>query len=127
MARKPKTKEVIPTERMEQIKFVTWLKKHGFWVSASANGGSRNLIEAINLKRMGVAKGFPDIEVPLPVPPYHGFYVEMKRSVGGKVSPEQIEWITYLKDKGYFAEVAHGFLHAKKLFEDYIALMPKAA
>ena len=119
--------KLMPTERQEQIKFVVWLRKQGFRVSASANGGSRNYFEACNLKRMGVSPGFPDIEVPLPSGNYHGFYVEMKRQKGGKVSKEQIEWLSYLKDNGYFAEIANGFEEAKTLFLEYLSFTPKAA
>ena len=117
----------LPTEAQEQIKFVVWLQKHGFRVSGSANGGSRNLYEAMKFKRMGVSPGFPDIEVPLPSGHYHGFYIEMKRQKGGKVSPEQRDWLDYLKEKGYYAEVAKGFEEAKELFLHYLSFMPRAA
>lgn len=117
----------LPTEQQEQIKFVVWLRKQGFRVSASANGGSRHLYEAMNLKRMGVSKGFPDIEVPLPSGQYHGFYLEMKRQKGGKVSREQREWLEYLKDNGYYAEVANGFEEAKEMFLHYLSFTPIAA
>jgi len=96
-------------------------------VAASANGGSRHLLEAIALKKMGVSKGFPDVEVPLPSGRYHGFYVEMKRQKGGKVSIEQAEWLAYLREKGYWAEVARGFEEAKEMFLHYLSFMPKAA
>lgn len=96
-------------------------------MSASANGGSRHMLEAINLKRMGVSAGFPDVEIPLVRGHYHGFYIEMKRQKGGRLSPEQAEWLSYLREQGYFAEVAKGFEEAKKMFLDYIALTPKAA
>jgi hypothetical protein len=85
------------------------------------------MLEAINLKRMGVSAGFPDIEIPLPCGHYHGFYIEMKRQKGGRLTPEQAEWLSYLKGQGYFAEMAKGFEEAKKMFLDYIALTPKAA
>lgn len=122
-----KTVPELPTERQEQIKFVVWLKKQGYRVSASANGGSRHYLEAVNLKAMGVSPGFPDIEVPLPSGSYHGFYIEMKRKKGGKISPEQREWINYLKGKGYYAEVANGFEEAKEMFNFYISCTPTAA
>jgi hypothetical protein len=112
------------TEEHEQTIFVVWLKKQGFWVSASANGGSRNLFEAMKLKRMGVSAGFPDIFVPLPTPKYHGFFCEMKRLKGGKVSEAQLEWLQYLRDKGYYAEVAQGADEAKELFKFYLSTMP---
>ena len=120
-------KEAIPKEDYEQIVFVIWLKKQGFGVSASANGGSRNLYEAIKLKRMGVWAGWPDVFVPLPTPIYHGFFCEMKRRKGGKVSPAQVECLQYLRDKGYYAEVANGADEAKELFKFYLSTLPKAA
>lgn len=118
--------EKLPTERQEQILFVTWVRKQGYRLSASANGGSRHMLEAINLKRMGVSAGFPDIEIPIPCGHYHGFYVEMKRQKGGRLTPEQAEWLSYLREQGYFAQMAKGFEEAKQMFLDYISL-PKAA
>ena len=113
-------KKKIPTEREEQIRFVTWVKKLGYRVSASANGGSRYLLEAMNFKRMGVSKGFPDIEIPLPKGGFHGFYLEMKRLKGGKLSDEQIEWINYLNEQGYYAVIANGCEEAQKMFLTYL-------
>src|SRR5215467_2664073 len=127
MTRTVNVKKVIPTEDQEQIKFVTWLKKQGFKVVASANGGSRNLFEAMKLKRMGVSSGFPDVFVPIATPKFHGFFVEMKRIKGGKVSETQIEWLSYLRDNGYYAEVAHGFEEAKEMFNFYLSTLPFAA
>lgn len=114
-----------PSEKHEQICFVVWLKKQGYKVSASANGGSRHFLEAMSLKAMGVSKGFPDIQVPLPIGPYHGFYCEMKRQKGGKISSEQAEWIDYLKSKNYFAGVAYGFEEAKEMFLHYLSFTQK--
>ncbi len=127
MTRTVRQKDALPTEAQEQIKFVVWLRKQGYRVSASANGGSRNLFEALKFKKMGVSAGFPDIEVPLPAGPYHGFFIEMKRQKGGKVSNEQREWLSYLRDKGYYAEVAYGFEEAKVMWTDYISHFNYAA
>lgn len=113
-------------ERETQIKFAVWLAKMGFRYNASAAGGYRDPREGQNFKRMGVSKGFPDIEVPYPITPYHGFYLELKSS-SGKLSPEQLEWINYLKKQGYYAEVAYSFEEAKEHFEYYLSLLPSAA
>jgi hypothetical protein len=126
MTRKANLKQTILTEAQEQVLFVAWLKKKGHRASASANGGKRNLLEAMKLKRMGVSPGFPDVQVPFPCGPYHGFYVEMKRKKGGKVSKEQREWINYLKDTGHYAEVAKGFEEAKEMFEHYLSFQKAA-
>ena len=42
------------------------------------NGGSRNQLEAANLKRQGVKAGVPDLCLPVPRNGKHGLYVEMK-------------------------------------------------
>ena len=42
------------------------------------NGGSRNEIEAANLKRQGVKAGVPDLALPVARKGYHGLYIEMK-------------------------------------------------
>ena len=117
----------IPTERQEQIWFITWLRKQGYRCHHSPNGGKRNILEGYNLKMMGVSAGFPDVEVPLPSGHYHGFYCEMKPIKGGRLTDEQREWLSYLRDKGYWAEVAHGFEEAKEMFLHYLSFTPKAA
>lgn len=127
MTRIVKVKKAIPTEDYEQTVFVTWLKKQGYWVAASANGGQRNLYEAMKFKRMGVAPGFPDVFVPLPTSKFHGFFIEMKRIKGGKVSDLQIEWLSFLRGKGYYAEVAHGAEEAKEKFRLYLLTIPAVA
>ncbi len=109
-------------EECEQIKFVIWLQKKGFRLHHSPNGGRRSIVEGAKFKRMGTSAGFPDIEVPYPCGKYHGFYIEMKPEKGGNLSSAQQEWLNYLREKGYFAEKAHGFLEAKEMFEHYISL-----
>ena len=109
-------KNTTPTEAQEQIKLAVWLTKKGIRFTASANGGTRKLLEAIKFKRMGVSSGFPDVEIPLPVAPYHGLYIELKRQKGGKLSDNQIEWLRYLTEKGYYAVSARGFEQAKEIY-----------
>ena len=117
----------LATEEQEQITFVSWLKLMKIRVVASSNGGSRNLIEAVKLKKMGVSPGFPDIEIPLPSGNYHGLYIEMKRKKGGVISEKQLEWLNYLNEKGYYAAVANGFEEAKKIVLDYLSFTKIAA
>lgn len=115
-----------PSEAEEQIKFVVWLKKQGIRVAASANGGSRNLLEALKFKNMGVSPGFPDLFIPAPCGGYTGLFIEMKRTKGGKVSPEQQEWLTYLRGVNYYCSVAYGFEEAKEIFSQYASLCKKS-
>lgn len=84
------------------------------------NGGSRNRIEAHNLKLEGVKAGVPDICLPVPCGDYHGLYIELKRTKGGVVSDAQKEWIEMLNDRGYLAVVANGANEAIKVISDYL-------
>lgn len=84
------------------------------------NGGSRNRIEAHNLKLEGVKAGVPDICLPVPCGDYHGLYIELKRTKGGVVSDAQKEWIEMLNDRGYLAVVANGATEAIKVISDYL-------
>ena len=84
------------------------------------NGGSRNRIEAHNLKLEGVKAGVPDICLPVPCGDYHGLYIELKRTKGGVVSDAQKEWIEMLNDRGYLAAVAKGATEAIKVISAYL-------
>lgn len=71
-------------EAAEQIKLFRWAS----WAIQQypelelmyhiPNGGSRNPIEAANLKRQGVRSGVPDICLPVPRGKYSALYIEMK-------------------------------------------------
>lgn len=127
MRKKLKAVATVPTEDQDQIRLATWLALQGIKFTASANGGSRNYIEAAKLKRMGVSAGFPDIFIPLPSGGYHGLFIELKRAKGGKVSPHQMLWLQYLRDKHYYADIAYGFDEAKEIVINYLRLTPQAA
>ena len=113
-------KKIIPTERDEQIKLVKYLKWNKIPHYAVPNGGSRNPIEAKNMKAEGVSAGVPDICIPVPNKKYHGLYIEMKRQNGGRVSEKQKEWIDRLNQNGYLAVVCRGFDEAKEVVESYM-------
>lgn len=117
----------IATEDQEQIKLATWMTKQGIRFYAIPNGGKRNLLEAVKLKRMGMSAGVPDLCIPIPSGSYHGLYLELKREKGGKVSHEQAEWLAFLTEKGYYAQVAKGFEEAKEIILHYFSLTRPAA
>jgi hypothetical protein len=111
-----------PTEQQEQIALVKWLKLNSIMHTASANGGRRDLVDAVNLKRAGVSAGFPDLEIPIPFNGKHGLYIEMKRMRGGVVSLEQKEWLDYLNLVGYVAKVAHGCHEGIEIVREYLGM-----
>ena len=109
-----KVNKPILTEAQEQCLLFEWaaLKKIDT-MFAIPNGGSRHILEAVNLKKQGVKKGIPDIFLATPTINYHGLFIEMKRTKGGVVSPEQKEWIAKLEKNGYCCIVCKGFEEAK--------------
>jgi len=123
----PRNLQLIPTEDQEQAKLCAWLTKEGIRFYAIPNGGSRNLIEAVKFKRCGVQPGIPDLCIPIPSGSYHGLYIELKRIKGGRISDSQIYWLTFLREKGYYAEVANGCQEAKEIIIHYLSLTKPAA
>ena len=115
----PKT-QICSLERDDQIAFVSLLEKKGIIFYAIPNGGSRNLLEAVNLKRQGVKPGIPDICIPIPTKSHHGLYIELKRLKNSRVSDNQRYWIDKLNALGYRAEICHGWLNAIRTVEDYL-------
>lgn len=89
---------------------------------AVPNGGSRNRIEAANLKKQGVKAGVPDICLPVARNGFNGLYIELKRQKGSRTSPEQKEWIEQLEQQGYKAVICFGFDEGKKVLEEYLGI-----
>lgn len=113
-----------PSEAREQMTFFSYVNmKAGQderykMIFAVANGGSRNKIEAANLKRQGVLAGVPDIFVDVPSDKYHGLRIELK--VGkNKPTDKQKEMIERYNRLGYKAVVCYGADEAIKMLEDY--------
>lgn len=84
------------------------------WLFAIPNGGFRTKSEAGRFKASGVKSGVPDICLPVKRGPYSGLYIELKRpdSIGrkeGKPSPEQEDWIDFLRSQGFGAMVCVGY------------------
>ncbi len=85
------------------------------------NGGSRNEIEAANLKRQGVKAGVPDLALPVARNGYHGLYIEMKFGKN-KASEKQKWWIEQLQEQGYKAVICYGAEEAIETLKAYIGV-----
>lgn len=108
-----------PSENDEQIAFVKWLKLKHILFYHIPNGGFRSIREGIRFKLLGVRAGVPDICIPIPANGFHGLYIEMKKTKGGKLSMDQSAWIEELCNQKYHATVAHGCEEAVKIVEEY--------
>lgn len=83
------------------------------------NGGSRNKIEAANLKKQGVKAGVPDLFLPVARDGYFGLFIEMKFGKN-RTTAQQKEWIKELRDQGYRCEVCYGWEAASEVLADYL-------
>ena len=114
-----------PHEEEEQKALIQWTymmanKYQGLdLIFAIPNGGSRNQIEARNLKLTGVKAGVPDLFLPVSRKGKHGLFIEMKRKEGGRLSDYQKEWIQRLTEQGYQTAVCKGFEEAINVIETY--------
>lgn len=133
-----KSKAIQPIkEWQEQALFVEWfeLQYPRLKLFAIPNGELRPFQEredkrgntvrysptAQKLEAMGLRAGVPDLVIPEPRYPYHGFYLEMKRNDGkSDTTDAQKIWLDYLEGKGYYTIVAAGFEAAKQGFEKYM-------
>lgn len=88
------------------------------------NGGSRNRLEAANLKRQGVKPGVPDLCLPVARGTFHGLYIEMKYGKN-KTSPLQDGWIESLRNQNYAVFVCYGWQQAAEVIKKYLNLEEK--
>lgn len=85
------------------------------------NGGSRNKLEAANLKRQGVKAGVPDLFLPVSRGGYHGLFIELKYGKN-KPTEKQTEWLKNLNEQGYAVAVCYGCEEASKKILKYLKL-----
>ncbi len=115
----------IPTEHQEHLAFLRWLKlAYPLLFPLCVHypiGELRDERIGAKLKRMGAKEGFPDFMILIPSKGKHGLFIELKRTIKGKVTPAQTAWIKKLNELGYRAEFAFGWVAAKEIFEDYLS------
>jgi len=75
------------------------------------NGGSRNVLEAINLKRMGVLSGVSDLIV---LTPSKMLFIEVKNEVGTQ-SPAQKEFQARVESLGFQYFIVRSLADFKKI------------
>lgn len=85
------------------------------------NGGSRNKLEAANLKKQGVKAGVPDLFLPFSRGGYHGLFIELKYGKN-KPTKKQTEWLKSLNEQGYAVAVCYGCNEASEKILKYLKL-----
>ncbi|EKN4181136.1 VRR-NUC domain-containing protein [Yersinia ruckeri] len=112
-------------ETEEQAALIAWADKTvingiciGDYLIHIPNEGKRGPKAARDAKRLGLRKGVPDLFLALPRGGYAGLWIEMK-TLNGKPTVYQQQWIERMKNSGYSAVVCKGFENAKKIIELY--------
>lgn len=88
-------KPPVPTEYEEQSALIEWAdlasKKWPAlrWLHSINNGAYVSIGVAVKLKKAGTRRGIPDLMLPVAHGGFHGLYVELKRTKGGHVDPDQ--------------------------------------
>ena len=85
------------------------------------NGGSRNKLEAANLKKQGVKAGVPDLFLPVSRGGYHGLFIELKYGKN-KPSEKLTVWLNNLNDQGFAVAVCYGCDEASEKILKYLKL-----
>lgn len=107
-----------------QVSIVEWIRRHvelRDHIFSIPNEGRRDLRFGNRLSRMGLCKGASDLMLAIPSRNYHGLFIEIK-SIDGKLTPEQKEFINHRNDKGYFAKDVHSIDEAIKLIRWYMEM-----
>jgi hypothetical protein len=124
-------------EAVEQTLLINWRNKNAErhpalrWLHAIPNGlflgGSRKRGALAVIQ--GLTSGISDLFLPYPVRLplercgvlYCGLYIEMKTR-GRKPTPEQAEFISFVREAGYKAIVAYSWQEAARELVDYLKL-----
>jgi len=101
-------------ESTEQQALIKWIKLNASRfpdverIFSIPNGGKRDKVTAIMLKREGLRANVLDLFLPKPMGGYFGLWIEMKQRLAGYLSDGQEDEISYLNRVGYLAVKCHG-------------------
>ena len=90
------------------------------WMFHIPNEGKRSMIRGAQMRQEGMKKGVPDVCLPVARGGYGALFIEMKRTRGGQMTPEQVQWAEGLRAMGNRVERCNGWEEAVKVIEDYL-------
>lgn len=117
----------VPLEHDIQSAFIEWVRlaEKTDWrlqlLFAVPNGGHRNVVTAVKLKREGVRAGVPDIMLPVACGPFLGLAIEFKRPKK-PTTDEQDGYIDRLIDAGWMVVVCTEADAAIRTVKDYLGM-----
>lgn len=116
----------INRETLEQIAVMDWCR----WqqnkypelelIFHIVNEGKRSKMMGLELQKMGMKKGIPDICLPVSNGKYHGLWIELKVDKTKRLSKEQKEWLEKLNKNGYKAVRCDGAEEAIEVIKKYL-------
>jgi hypothetical protein len=121
-----------PSEHAEQAALIAWADGHAGrlpelgMIFAIPNGGARHIATARKLRAEGVRAGVPDLMLAVARGAWHALFIELKRTRGGRVAPEQRQWHTALLAAGYDVRVCRGWMEAATAILIYLGERPDA-
>jgi hypothetical protein len=116
-------------EMFLQCEFARWLDSKRILYCASAGGMRTNIRTAVNMKRSGYKKGFPDVFLYQKSGDnkYAGLAIELKAGKNPKTTPEQLAWKAALISNGYQSVIMprglnfnEGFNWLRGVVENYL-------
>ena len=112
-------------EHHEQVALFKWLAlqhpRQYALTYAVPNAARRSPRQGAYMKAEGLKAGVPDICMAYPSNGYHGLYLELK-TIKGRATPSQVEWIDRLASAGYMAGICYGLDDAMITISEYIGL-----
>ena len=110
----------VPYEEIEQRSVVAYLEQMRLKFTAIPNSTYiKGWKQKVKNREQGLRPGLPDLLI---IIKNKLVFIEMKRTKGGRVSPEQKEWIAALNliTGDVSAHVAAGYLEAKDIIDNYL-------
>ena len=111
---------VVPSENDEAKAFHQWLEiKHyrHTHIMNESGAGYKNLRRSVLGKAMGVSRGVPDFMV---IADGNLIFVELKRQHGGRIQPEQEQWLADLAKTGASCAICKGWQAAADFIEQVV-------
>ena len=120
-------RNAVRSEDTEQISVVQWAAWNTGkypelkWLHHVPNGGSRNKMEAVKFKQMGVKAGVADLCLPYPKGVYCGMYIEMKFG-NNRQQESQKDFLSDMAAAEHFVVTCYSALDAVAALEEYLNL-----
>ena len=115
----PRVVRTVATEAQEMRMLAQWLDAKRLVWFHPFNEGRRKPWVGAQLREMGLKSGVPDVVIfsPCVGSTCRGVAIELKRTKGGTLSPQQEVWLGLLRGCGWHTKVALGALDAIKFLE----------